>query len=164
MDRPEADYAEVLVIDFEADVRLAKAGFAVWLGPTARSTWLVRESPAALARQMWRYGFHKALTLLLHPASLNLRQLAPPALLVCVGIVSAVKPRFGAGLFAAYVAGTAVIGGIAARRDGASTARGAVVPMIVHLSWGAGLIAGLARFLTQGTFPEPIHGPSADRR
>ncbi len=67
--------------DFELDGRLRAGGGIVWLEP-ARSTWRVREPPGALARQMFRYGSYKARTLLVHPETLRLRQLAPPGLIV----------------------------------------------------------------------------------
>lgn len=131
--------------DFEADIRIWKSGGQLWLVPEARSTWYVRESPRRLASQMWRYGYYKALTLRLHPGSLQLRQLAPPA--VVLGLVGAfvVRPRWGIALTTAYGGVAGALGAAAARCDGASAVRGAAVPPIVHLSWGAGLLAGLCR-------------------
>src|SRR6266508_4083162 len=46
--------------DFEVDHRLREAGGTIWLDPQARATWYTRETAAALARQMWRYGFFNA--------------------------------------------------------------------------------------------------------
>lgn len=136
--------------DFEADVRIAKAGATIWLEPTATTTWYVRRDPAALAQQMWRYGFYKALTLNLHPGSLQLRQLAPPALVTALLIGPLVSPHATAVMAGVYLVAAAGSGALAARRDGASGLRGAVVVPIVHLSWGAGLLAGLVRFTRPG--------------
>lgn len=132
--------------DFEADTRLHEAGHQLWLDPRARSTWFVRESPTTLAVQMWRYGYYKALTLTLHPDSLKPRQLAPPALILvlCAGGLLD-RPRT-ARVALAYGSLTAALGARAAARDGSSMIRGAVVPAIVHLSWGSGLLAGLFMF------------------
>lgn len=132
--------------DFEADVRLGAAGGTLWLEPRATSTWYVRETPRALAVQMWRYGHHKGLTLLLHPDSLRLRQLAPPLLVVGLAVGALVRPRATVAPLVAYLLGVGALGVRAAREDGASPLRTAVVPPIVHVCWGAGLIAGLLRF------------------
>lgn len=131
--------------DFEADLRIGTGG-EIWLHPAATSTWYVRESPTALARQMWRYGHYKALTLHAHPDALQPRQLAPPALVG--GLVAAllVRPRVGAALTGLYLVAAGLAGARAARTDGADGWRGACVPPLVHLSWGAGLLTGLARF------------------
>lgn len=156
--------------DYEMDFRLRAAGGTLWLHPEARSTWYVRKGPAANARQMFRYGFYKALTLRLHPASLRPRQLAPPALVVTLAALAALSPLVTgypvAVLAAGYLAACAVAGARAARADGASAWRGAVVPPVVHLSWGAGVLIGGVRFLgarravarRDAGVPAPSHG------
>ncbi|WP_346621238.1 glycosyltransferase family 2 protein [Blastococcus montanus] len=132
--------------DFEADLRVAQSGGTIWLNPEAKSTWYVRESPRALAKQMWRYGYYKALTLLMHPRSLRSRQLAPPALVLgmCAAGAAGRRPLLAVG--GVYLSFAMLSGAAAARTDGASPSRGALVTPIVHLSWGAGLLAGLVRF------------------
>jgi cellulose synthase/poly-beta-1,6-N-acetylglucosamine synthase-like glycosyltransferase len=132
--------------DFEMDARLRSAGLVVWLHPEARSTWYVRETVPALAKQMWRYGHFKALTLRLRPESLRLRQLAPPALVVLLVALLATLPLTGAIALAGYLAAAGGAGALAARADGAPAWRGAVVPPVVHLSWGVGLLLGAVRF------------------
>lgn len=130
--------------DFELDCRLRGAGGTLWLEPSATCSWQVREDPRQLSRQMWRYGFFKARTLFVHPDSLRLRQLAPPALLVSIVTATLLHRRSGAALAGAYLLAAAGAGARAAGRDGSSRWRaGAVVP-VVHLSWAAGLLAGLA--------------------
>ena len=132
--------------DFEADLRVAQAGGVIWLEPAAKTTWYVRESLPALARQMWRYGYYKGLTLNMHPDSLSIRQLVPPALVVGLTAATAIRPRLGAVLTAAYGLAAGAFGARAATADGADAWRGACVPPVVHLAWGAGLIAGSVRF------------------
>ena len=136
--------------DFELDVRLQERGGVVWLEPSASSTWYVRESLPALARQMWRYGHHKALTLWLHPASLQPRQLAPPALVAGLVVLSVRRPGTGLLASALYSAAVGVLGAAAAHRDAASAWRGSLVPAVVHLCWGAGLLTGFVRFAPAG--------------
>ncbi|MFQ1003239.1 glycosyltransferase family 2 protein [Modestobacter sp. SSW1-42] len=150
--------------DFEADLRVAATGGAVWLHPDAQSTWYVRDSLRTLATQMWRYGYYKGLTLHLHPSSLRSRQLVPPALVLGLAAGLVARPRLGALATAGYLAAAGALGARAAATDGASAARGACVPPVVHLSWGAGLIAGAVRFTgaagsAAGSTREGGHGP-----
>lgn len=127
--------------DFEADQRVGAVG-VVWLEPAARSTWYVRESLPALSRQMWRYGYYKALTLRLHPGSLKLRQLAPPALVGGLAVLAVGDRRVAAAASGWYLITAGALGARAAVADGASAWRGAAVPPVVHVSWGAGLLMG----------------------
>jgi cellulose synthase/poly-beta-1,6-N-acetylglucosamine synthase-like glycosyltransferase len=131
--------------DFEVDHRLRRAGGTIWLEPRARVTWYTRESATALARQMWRYGFFKARTLWLHPRSLRPRQLAPPALVLCLTALTVGSPRLGITTWLVYL-GTAVgLGAVAGRSDGASPWRAGLATPTVHLCWGLGLLVGLLR-------------------
>lgn len=132
--------------DFELDARLLKEGGIVWLHPAARCRWYVRESLPALGRQMWRYGYHKGLTLHLHPESLRPRQCVPPMMLIGLGALLAVDRRMAARAAAGYLVGSGAIGIAVARADGAAGWRGGAVPAVVHVSWGSGLLAGLLRF------------------
>lgn len=141
--------------DFEADVRLREAGWDLWLLPDAGSTWYVRETPAALVKQMWRYGYFKALTLRLHPGSLQVRQLAPPALVATLALCVITRSRVLGRIIAAYAVTASLLGARAARDDGADPIRGAVVPPLIHLPWGAGLLAGLARYSGVSNTPLP---------
>jgi hypothetical protein len=154
--------------DYEADHRIGERVGPLWLDSAIRSTWYVRESPRALSVQMWRYGFYKALTLAMHPGSLRARQLAPPALLVTLLATTVVRPRSGAALALAYASVAGGLGARAARSDGASAWRAAVVVPVVHLSWGAGLLAGsLAHRLRYGWRIAPVapeRSPAPDRR
>jgi len=129
--------------DFEMDYRLRSAGYEIHLLPSAHTVWYVRPSPTALAKQMFRYGYYKALTLHLHPRSLKPRQMAPGILVVGLTSLLLVRRRPGLICLLAYLAGSAFLGGRGARRDGASALRGAVVPAVVHTAWGTGLVVGL---------------------
>lgn len=141
--------------DFELDTRLRARGGTLWLQPAARSTWHVRDSVPALARQMFRYGYYKALTLRLHPRSLKLRQLAPP--LLVLGLVGAAcyRTRLGGLALAGYLTLAGGVGARVAATGGASAWRGAVIPPVVHLMWACGLITGLVRFARPPLSPAP---------
>ena len=131
--------------DFELDTRLRKAGGTVWLVPQARSLWYVPESLPALARKMFRYGRFKAMTLRMHPESIKVRQLAPPSLLVGLLGLGVVRPQWGVTATGVYLGAAAAAGARAGAADDASPWRAAMVPPVVHLCWGAGLLAGLVR-------------------
>jgi succinoglycan biosynthesis protein ExoA len=135
--------------DFELDCRLRKQGGVVWLESAAECGWQVRETPLALARQMWRYGFYKAETLRRHPDSLRLRQLAPPALLAGLAAAGFVGRQQVAVAAGAYLGLSGALGAHAAGQDGASRWRAAVAVPVVHVSWGAGLLAGALRVLAR---------------
>lgn len=129
--------------DYEADFRIRRDVGPVWLQPAATSTWFCRTSPRALARQMWAYGFFKARTLHMHPSALRPRQLAPPLLLIVLVLSLLLMPRRGVALAGIYVAATSAVSVRAAMADGTSAWRAAVATPVVHVSWGAGLLAGL---------------------
>lgn len=131
--------------DFEADQRVGRHG-VIWLEPAARSTWFVREGLPALSKQMWRYGYYKALTLRLHPRSLKVRQLAPPALVAGLVALTAVHRRAAGAAAFTYLLTAGTLGARAAAADGADLWRGALVPPVIHVAWGSGLLVGLLRF------------------
>jgi len=144
--------------DFELDYRIRATGGRIWLEPSARFTSYSRSSPRALARQMWRYGFYKARTLVLHPASLKARQTAPPIVVGVIITTLVVRPRSGLLAAAGYAAASAAAGATIAARAQESPARGALALPLVHLAWGSGLWAGLLhhgvrRLTGRGTMP-----------
>ncbi len=129
--------------DFELDQRLRRAGGVVWLEPSTSFTSFARETPRALAAQMWRYGYYKARTLWKHPGSLRLRHLAPPGLILGVAGLTALSPRWAGSVVVAYLSSVATAGSLVARAHGASPWRGGLLVPLVHLAWGGGLLAGL---------------------
>lgn len=66
--------------DYELCVRLRQAGGRLLVDPAIHSTYLVRDSLTALARQYWRYGAWRTVTWRRHPRSLRPRHLAPATL------------------------------------------------------------------------------------
>jgi glycosyltransferase involved in cell wall biosynthesis len=134
--------------DYEMNVRLRANGGTVYLSPTIRSTYRVRNSVAGLARQYTRYGFWKVRTVMEHPASLRGRQLVAPAFVVSVLLTPWLVGHFGpwgAGHLVLYAAANATASVIAARRSGMALLP--VLPLvflIIHCSWGSGFLAGLA--------------------
>jgi glycosyltransferase involved in cell wall biosynthesis len=122
--------------DFELNQRLRLAGGRVVFDPAIWSVYRPRESLVLLARQYWRYGRWKAAVLAAAPGSLRPRQLAPLGLLAAAA--AAPRSRTARTGLLAYAA---IIGGVAVR-----SGRWRAAPLLatIHLSWGAGLSAGLA--------------------
>jgi cellulose synthase/poly-beta-1,6-N-acetylglucosamine synthase-like glycosyltransferase len=144
--------------DYELNERLRRGGGRVVFDPAIRSVYRPRESFTEVARQYWRYGRWKAAMLRSAPGSVRPRQLAPPALVLAVAAAIvpsrlAAPARGGLSVYALAVVA-------AAARAGGGW-RTPVVLTTMHLAWGAGLLAGLAR-PPAGSAPE-VTAPSAGR-
>lgn len=139
--------------DYEANYRLRRAGGRAVLLPDVWFEYVPRGSLVRLSRQFWRYGFYKARTMVKHPASIRPRHLVPAAALLAAPAVvaaAAVSPaaRWAAGAAIAVYAGGVLAGtALEAGRIGRAAAWLPLVFPAMHLSWGAGNVAGLARFL-----------------
>ena len=124
--------------DPEFAYRLAARG-GVWYEEGLDSTYVPRETLAALAEQYYRYGKLRAGTVRRHPRSLAARQLAAPLLLVAL-----VTPWRRTAL-AAY---GLLVGGVASRQlssDPAASAGLVLVLPCMHIPWSLGFLAGLTR-------------------
>lgn len=129
--------------DSELNRRLQRQGETVWFDPELAVAYRPRGTFRALARQYFAYGRWKAAILLRDPASIRLRQLAPPALLLALAAsaglavtgalrLAAVVPL----LYAfALIASSAWVG-LRRREPAALLAPPALA--VMHLSWGAG--------------------------
>ncbi len=124
--------------DAEFAVRMGERG-GVWFDPSIRSEYVPRSTPGAVARQFWRYGRSRAVTVRRHPRSLAVRQLASPLLLLA--LLSPWRRR----VLAAYAV---VIGAETfrqTRRSGRSAIGLPVVLPTMHLAWGAGFLSSILR-------------------
>jgi succinoglycan biosynthesis protein ExoA len=141
--------------DYELNIRLRAAGGTVYFDPRLAVVYHPRDSVGALARQYFQYGRWKRRVVRMHPASLRLRQLAPP--LLVAGLVGSVLlafgpwPRLGWLLPAVYTGSLVVAGGfeVGRRRDLAAF----LLPVAVatmHLAWGCGFLVGGAGRGDQG--------------
>jgi hypothetical protein len=128
--------------DFDLNHRLRRAGGRIVFDPAIRSVYRPRESLGEIAAQYLRYGHWKAAMLAEAPGSVRLRQLVPPALVLTVASAAVPGPlarpaRAGVALYAALLA-----------VESLRTRGGWRLPVVLatmHLSWGAGLLGGLAR-------------------
>jgi glycosyltransferase involved in cell wall biosynthesis len=127
--------------DFELNARLRANGGRVVFDPAVWSVYRPRESLGGLARQYWNYGWWKAAVLLDRPASLRARQLAPALLLAALGTAAWPGNKGQAGRTALAAYGMLLAGAAVRERGGW---RLAAVLATMHVSWGSGVLAGLA--------------------
>ncbi|HID62357.1 MAG TPA: glycosyltransferase family 2 protein [Anaerolineae bacterium] len=155
--------------DYELNYRLRAAGGRILCTPEIRSVYYCRESPAALGRQYFRYGFWKVHTLRKHPRSLKIRHLAAPTLVA--GIVTlailglGLQPMWyllalGAALYLALAAAFAFARVIKTRS--LDLWPGVVIAFLtLHLAWGTGFWVGVLRsLLGLGSGEDPPREPT----
>jgi hypothetical protein len=136
--------------DSELAARVMAAGGRIVSLPELAASYLPRDSLAGLARQYFRYGFYRAKTARRHPNSMRRSHLLPPALVLTVP-AAVVGPRrlrraaraalavYGMSLLAVSLR----IGPPGRRADSGALA---AVFGTMHAAWGAGFLAGCARF------------------
>jgi succinoglycan biosynthesis protein ExoA len=135
--------------DSELAARYRASGMRIVGLPALAARYIPRDSVRGLGRQYARYGFYRAKTARRHPASMRRSLWLPPALVLTL-IAALVAPRPVRGLARAGVAVylVALLAGSARAAD-ADPADRAALPVVfatMHASWGAGFLAGAARF------------------
>jgi succinoglycan biosynthesis protein ExoA len=120
--------------------------------PAMAATYAPRDSLPRLWRQYFVYGEYRARTARRHPETMRRQHLVAPALALTVAVAAAGPRRRGRavarlalGLYAASVGREGVRALPVARPRGDA----ALVPVVLatmHLAWGAGTLAGMARF------------------
>lgn len=133
-------YAEDVGVNEDAEFahRIGKHG-GVWFDPTIKSTYTPRSSLKAVAKQFYRYGKSRSKTAVRHPESVKPRQLVAPALVI--GLLSPKRKT----VLAAYAVGIAGIVATEGRDLGDARPTFAASLPVMHLSWGAGFLVGLAK-------------------
>jgi succinoglycan biosynthesis protein ExoA len=126
--------------DAELAFRARQAG-GVYLDPSIRSTYAVREGLGPLWGQYYRYGTNRTRTMLKHPGSISPRQLAVPALIA--GLLSPWRE----GVAVVYTAAVLGRGGLEALSDPAAAPMLVAALPVMHAAWGAGFLRELARRL-----------------
>lgn len=147
--------------DWELNLRIRRAGYRVWFDPTLSVTYWPRESWTRLARQFRATGRWRGELVRRYGRRNSVRFFAPPALVidivgsVVVALLQASGLLTGGWAWAASVVYLPMVayvvlvvavalgpGGGSGWRDKLWTA--AVLPTM-HLSWGAGFLAGVIR-------------------
>jgi hypothetical protein len=136
--------------DSEMAARVLAAGGRIVCLAELAARYQPRDSVLGLARQYSRYGFYRAKTARRHANSLRPQHLAAPGLVLALSAATLPsKPvrrcaRLGLGT---YFVGLAGMSAAAVRRPAPTELLGvAVVYMTMHLAFGAGFVAGCARF------------------
>lgn len=135
--------------DYELNHRIINAGGMVYFHPGLVVRYRPRATPASLARQYYGYGAWKRRVLSMHPASLKLRQLIPPAFVVgligTAGLAVIGGPRWPfVGTGAAYLC-AATASGLAAADAPSRVPAVVCAYAVMHLSWGIGFLVGRTR-------------------
>ncbi len=135
--------------DYELNYRIRQQGGKIYLSQTISSEYCCAETLTDLARQHFRYGRWKSVTLRQHPASIRLRQLAAP--LLCVYLPAAIwfcalqPSRYLYALVGIFVYAL-LIAAFSLRKGGGNrslTWRLPFVYVVIHLAWGSGFWWGM---------------------
>jgi succinoglycan biosynthesis protein ExoA len=139
--------------DDEFNYRLRARGGRIWLDPRIRSTYYARSTLRSLWRQYFRYGLWKVRVFQKVPGSAQFRHWVPPLFTLAVvgGLVAALllpllRPFYLAGLALYALSTLAVSARIAARAGWRHLLRLPPVFVSLHLAYGLGFWAGVARF------------------
>jgi succinoglycan biosynthesis protein ExoA len=142
--------------DFELDYRIRMSGRPLLLDPSVSIAWRCQQSIPDLFAQYRRYGRGKARVARLHPDSLRLSHLGPPALVAgwAVALVSAARwPWLLAAATLPYAGalavGTAMTAGKVRGQAALPTVAAAFAAM--HVGWGIGFWQGVGD-VAQGAF------------
>jgi succinoglycan biosynthesis protein ExoA len=144
--------------DWELNSRIRAAGHLVWYTPDVAVTYWPRATPDSLRRQMFATGVWRG-HLVRQQRRTPWKYLAPPAVVVALGLTGLVGALQAAGLLrgpagalagvvhlapAGYLAGLAVVSKTSlGARTAADWALNVAVLTIMHLFWGAGFLKGL---------------------
>ncbi len=139
--------------DDELSYRIRERGGRIVLDPSIRSRYYPRTRLRTLWRQYFQYGYWKVRVMQKHPRQMKSRHFAPPALAGGLLLSAVLAPAFAGSRLAlmaiatSYVIANLVASAWTARRaDAASAPWLPVVFGTLHLSYGAGFLAGLLRY------------------
>lgn len=133
--------------DYELDYRLRRTGARLLFDPEMRIDWYCRQSVTDLFGQYRRYGSGKFDVAVLHPESLSLRHLAPPALIAYLAgaaLVAKRAPALAGAMLGSYLAAVGAASVESARRLDTPHERLLTAPafLAMHCGWGLGFWSG----------------------
>ena len=150
--------------DYELNVRIRNAGEQIYMDPAIRFTYTPRDTPGALWRQYFQYGWWRVETVRRHPRSLRWRQLVPPAFVSMLLVLGLIAPwsALAAVAFTALaltycgaVVGVSVR--LAATDDPVGPWKVALAFATLHFAWSIGFLLNV---FTSGRFPYRAGPPS----
>jgi glycosyltransferase involved in cell wall biosynthesis len=138
--------------DDELNFRLIQAGGKIWLDPNIRSTYFSRSTLRGLWKQYFEYGFWKVRVIQKHRRPASLRHLVPGAFVLSLASSLVLSWLVGSPLFLftvllPYLFTSLFVTFWIAAREGWRYAP--LLPLAfatMHLAYGFGFLAGLARF------------------
>lgn len=143
--------------DSEFNYRLRKKISGIYLNPIIHCDYYVTNSLYKLAKQYYRYGIWRTKTILLHPGSLELRQLAPPLFLITLitSLFSAPLTLVPLSVLSSVYFLIAYFAAFKNKRDEnlLTIILSPIVFLLMHLSWGTGFIVGMASHLSNKSVP-----------
>lgn len=150
--------------DEELNYRLRKHGWRIRLDPDMRFRYRVRPSVRSLFRQYYRYGQARVAVVRKHPGFLKPKHAAPALLVVVLAgsALLALTPQWRVMGIAPWVGYTSLItsgtGYLALSRRFARVDLLAVSLMALHIGYGLGTLAGIARHLRRARPSIPAPG------
>jgi succinoglycan biosynthesis protein ExoA len=140
----------VLNQDSELAARVRSAGGRIVCVPEMAVSYTPRDSLRGLARQYWRYGQYRAKTSRAHPNSMRRSHVLPPGLVLAIGAAALPWRRVSVSARASLAAYVVALIATAVSRFGSARWRDVlslpIVLVTMHVTWGAGFIAGSVRF------------------
>ena len=143
--------------DYEMNWRIRASGGRVRYSAGITTEYVVRDSLRALAVQHFRYGIGKATVALRHRSVMRPYHYVPPLFVAALGGASLAAPISRrarcalAVLLASYA--TVIAAGTVEAGRGRPRKERALIPaalVTMHVCWGAGIWAGLAKAVTRG--------------
>jgi glycosyltransferase involved in cell wall biosynthesis len=144
--------------DDEFNYRVVKAGFRIKLISSIKARYFVRASFRKLFRQYFQYGYWKVFVNRKHGAVTSIRQLIPPLFVLFLAL-GWIPSLFWFPLMFLYAAGlgiyllASVISAMKGAKNFSSFFKTLLSFYILHLSYGAGYIEGIFRFIVFGKDP-----------
>jgi succinoglycan biosynthesis protein ExoA len=134
--------------DDEHNFRLAQAGGRIWLDPSIRTRYEPPDNLAALWRQYFAYGFYKVRVIQKRGGIASWRHAAPPAfvavlLIAGAGATLARRPKLLVPVVIPYALANLIASFGAGRSDPARLPALPLAFATLHVSYGAGFLAGL---------------------
>jgi succinoglycan biosynthesis protein ExoA len=140
--------------DDEYSYRLREMGLGILLAPDVRAVYHSRSSLRSLWSQYFQYGYWKVRVMQKHPGQMRPRQFVPPLFVsaLAIGGLAALVSGWGVVLLAAVLVPYALLNIAASFVCAARNTWGALpfLPLtfaVLHLSYGAGFLTGLAAFV-----------------
>ena len=131
--------------DYELNIRIRESGRLVWFNPDLVVRYKPRSSLRALFRQYFQYGQWKRTVLKLHPSSIKIRQMIPPALII--GIILGITLAASFSLWGLLVPGCYFIGVLitSLMQKPIKTVEKIILMLVfptMHIAWGLGFLIG----------------------